>query len=230
MDTAKFSVYDDLIFSLYSAGNFNNLKQKLFTGLHSLIPYRFASLRIAGSEAGKGGCPQCADIFCDPESYRSTEKKCMEHLTPETGRDTIVIRKREEGTEYESIQMQLEWMGQFLGTLTLFRAPGSGSFTAEEEELLQSVGRYLHVSVYRHIHEQTACRSLEQAIECISQETHLTPRETEILSLLYRTQTNPDICDRLCITEHTLQKHLQNLYRKLNISSRWELVQYLLAG
>ena len=230
MNAAKFSVYDDLIFSLYAAGNFNNLKQKLFTGLHSLIPYRFASLRIAGSGTGKGSKQKCADIFCDPESYRSTEKKCMEQMMADAGKSAIVIQKRGTGTEYESMQLQLEWMGQFLGTLTLFRTSGSGSFTGEEKELLQSVGRYLHVAVYRHLHEQTACRSLEQAIETISQETHLTPRETEILSLLYQTQSNPDICDQLGITEHTLQKHLQNLYRKLNISSRWELVQYLLAG
>lgn len=229
MNATVFKAYDDLIFSLYSAGNFNDLKQQLFGRIQDLIPYRFASLRLAGSactEKEAGG----ADVFCDPESYRSAEKQYMEHLQWETPKSMVLIRKRNGNTEYESMQLQLEWMGQFLGTLTLFRTAGAGSFTEEESQLLQTLGRYLHVAVHRHMHEQPICRSLDQVIENISVRVHLTPREKEILGLLYRTQSNPDICDHLCITEHTLQKHLQNLYRKLNISSRWELVQYLMAG
>ena len=231
MDRETFPAYDDLIFSLYEADSFQELKKRLFAGLQVLIPYRFASLRIAGVCGSAAGDRHLfSDVFCDPESYRGAERKCMAQLNPDMIQKRVSVRKRTGGTEYESMQLFLENRGEFLGTLTLFRAAGSGSFSEAEEQYIQSVGRYLQLAVYRHLNEQQVCRSLEQVMESITRQAHLTPREREILFLLYQTETNPDICDRLGITEHTLQKHLQNLYRKLNISSRWELVQSLLAG
>lgn len=231
MDREVFSAYDDLIFSLYSADSFQDLKRQLFAGLQVLIPYQFASLRIAGiCGPSAGDRYMFSDVFCDPESYRGAERKCMEKLNPEMIRKTVIIRRRAGETEYEAMQLHLENRGDFLGTLTLFRTAEGGTFSEKEEEYIRSVGKYLQLAVYRHLNEQKVCRSLDQVIEKITEQVHLTPREQEILFMLYRTETNPDICDRLGITEHTLQKHLQNLYRKLNISSRWELVQYLLAG
>lgn len=231
MDRTIFSAYDELVFSLYAAEDFDHLKQKLFSGLHRLIPYRFASLRIAGGGDLQGGDSASApNIFCDPESYRKAEMKYMEQLNKDRSSSSVRFVKREGREEYTCIQLKLEWMGQFLGTLTLFRRAGSNGFTEEEKELLHSVGKYLHVAVNRHLRENSRFVSLENVMTRIEREVHLTPREKEVLTRLYRTESNPDICDHLGITEHTLQKHLQNLYRKLNICSRWELVQYLLAG
>ena len=53
----------------------------------------------------------------------------------------------------------------------------------------------------------------------------LTGREVEILSHLYQFETNAEIADTLGIRENTLQKHLQNLFRKLNVTSKWEILR-----
>jgi predicted ATPase/class 3 adenylate cyclase/DNA-binding CsgD family transcriptional regulator len=50
--------------------------------------------------------------------------------------------------------------------------------------------------------------------------TVLTPRELEVLKLVAQGLSNPDIAQRLVLSEHTVRRHLANILRKLNLSSR----------
>ena len=54
----------------------------------------------------------------------------------------------------------------------------------------------------------------------------LTPREAEVLRLLASGKTNRDIAVELVISEHTVGRHLQNLYAKLGVSSRSAATAY----
>lgn len=48
----------------------------------------------------------------------------------------------------------------------------------------------------------------------------LTAREKEILGLVAKGDTNKDIADKLCLREVTVKSHLNNVFKKLNVSSR----------
>ena len=48
----------------------------------------------------------------------------------------------------------------------------------------------------------------------------LTPREVEVLHLVAAGKTNRDIAVELVISEHTVARHLQNMYAKIDVSSR----------
>jgi DNA-binding NarL/FixJ family response regulator len=50
----------------------------------------------------------------------------------------------------------------------------------------------------------------------------LTPREREILALLAGGATTSQIADRLVISNKTVKTHVQNILRKLGVSSRLE--------
>jgi two-component system, NarL family, nitrate/nitrite response regulator NarP len=54
--------------------------------------------------------------------------------------------------------------------------------------------------------------------------TQLTPREHEVLSLV--AQRNSQIARNLCIAEHTVEAHLKNIFRKLQIASRTAASQH----
>ena len=54
----------------------------------------------------------------------------------------------------------------------------------------------------------------------------LTTREADVLRLLASGKTNRDIAVELVISEHTVGRHLQNLYAKLGVSSRSAATAY----
>jgi DNA-binding CsgD family transcriptional regulator len=50
--------------------------------------------------------------------------------------------------------------------------------------------------------------------------TLLTPRELEVLKLVAKGLSNPEIARRLILSEHTVHRHLANILIKVNLPSR----------
>ena len=48
----------------------------------------------------------------------------------------------------------------------------------------------------------------------------MTPRERDVLRLLAEGLTNREIAERLVVSEHTVHRHVTNILRKLDLSSR----------
>ena len=64
------------------------------------------------------------------------------------------------------------------------------------------------------------------AVPCerVSREFRLTPRETEILSLLAHGRNAPYIQEKLVLSRNTVKTHVQNIYAKLGVHSQQELI------
>ncbi len=52
----------------------------------------------------------------------------------------------------------------------------------------------------------------------------LTSRQIEILAQVAVGGTNDEIAERLCISSHTVKTHLNNIYRRINVTNRLEAV------
>ena len=52
----------------------------------------------------------------------------------------------------------------------------------------------------------------------------LTPRELEILHLISKGYSNPEIADELVVTINTIKKHTSNIYGKLGVGSRTQAI------
>ena len=79
------------------------------------------------------------------------------------------------------------------------------------------------------LHGMQAEREAQRAAELMSEfdaaesqeaSTVLTPRELDVLKLIAQGLSNPEIAQRLVLSEHTVHRHLANILRKLDLSSR----------
>ncbi|MDN5726105.1 MAG: helix-turn-helix transcriptional regulator [Propionibacteriales bacterium] len=66
-----------------------------------------------------------------------------------------------------------------------------------------------------------AAAPLQEAVD-------LTPRETEILTLISDGLSNPEICDRLWLSMPTVKTHIGHLLAKTHSRDRVQLVLYAL--
>ena len=64
-------------------------------------------------------------------------------------------------------------------------------------------------------------------IEATSQQYHLSPREIEVLNILLKGRDTKYIMDKFCISQSTAKTHIYNIYRKLGIHSRQELIDFV---
>lgn len=65
----------------------------------------------------------------------------------------------------------------------------------------------------------------DRVCRALANERNLSAREREILPYIVRGHRPAYVADLLCISEHTVRTHLRNMYRKLGINSREELIQ-----
>ncbi len=61
------------------------------------------------------------------------------------------------------------------------------------------------------------------------EDINLTPREKEILTLLAKGLPNSELAEVLGLSIHTIKSHLENIYRKLNVTNRTEAVTFVLS-
>jgi non-specific serine/threonine protein kinase len=101
-------------------------------------------------------------------------------------------------------------------------AMGDGAFEAE-----YAAGRTLDLAQVAHearhgMQAERAGALVSEPDAAVSGEAMkvLTPRELDVLKLVAQGLSNPDIAQRLCLSEHTVHRHLANILRKLGLSSR----------
>jgi DNA-binding NarL/FixJ family response regulator len=73
--------------------------------------------------------------------------------------------------------------------------------------------------------DEAPARLLDAAVETSTAEPALTPRETEVLSLLAEGLANKEIAAQLSFSTHTAKFHVESILRKLEAANRAEAVK-----
>jgi len=108
--------------------------------------------------------------------------------------------------------------------LTLFRV-GFGGIRPRESLILDALYPHLRNLFSARISPaETQSRRIWQ----VARDGALTPREEEILFCPCRRLSAREIADRLHMSRRTAEKHLENLYAKLRVTSRGEVRAQLL--
>lgn len=72
-----------------------------------------------------------------------------------------------------------------------------------------------------------ALSDIGEKLDIIASDHRLTVREREVMELLYNGFTNHDIAEALYISVNTVKKHIRNIYEKLDVSNRIELLHLI---
>ena len=120
---------------------------------------------------------------------------------------------------------------QRVAILGLFRSKDKGDFTDRELFLLKSLAPHLELKLYselfgaRRIVPDEFAEYMDELSGRYVKKFGLTKRETEVLQLLCRGCGNDEISERFGISRSTLNKHLHNLYHKLEVKNRVQLIR-----
>ncbi len=68
------------------------------------------------------------------------------------------------------------------------------------------------------------CAGFWQLPAMVNNAGKLSSREVEIISLIRQGLSNKEVSEKLFISTDTIKYHIKNIYRKLQISSRSELI------
>lgn len=245
MEKNDFLLFNELIYQMYSTSSFHQLKMLFLKRLKHLIPYSYASIMMVQEN---GDDIHLADPVCNPKSFEQAELEYlnMENIdhtdwiifSPETVlvRESDIVREQNRLTSpiyekcyrnydiFDTLQMSIVYDKKALGVLTMYRTKADGAFTDNDIFFIRACS--MHLNYLFHIHtEKQLSHSRTADIASLADQYHLTRRESEILEYILRGWNNADILQKTGITDHTLQKHIQNIYRKCGVSARWDLLR-----
>lgn len=101
-------------------------------------------------------------------------------------------------------------------TLEMVRARGAEGFVSKANTAEKIVDE-INLALKRYIPTITTCNNSQAQAQ-----QHLTPRQGEVLDLLYRGMSNKLIARQLDLSENTVRVHVQAIFAFLGVSSRAE--------
>ncbi len=245
MEKNEFLLINDLIYQLHTAASLKQVKTIFINRLKAIIPYSYASVFTISEQDGEIALK---DPVCNPVSFKKAE---LEYLKLEDidqtnwilySTEPALIRESELIDDahrlsspiyrkfyshyniFDTLQASIVYEKKAYGVVTLYRTREDGTFTADERIYLRAFAKHLNYIFYRHVdgakQEDNSVRLSE-----LAQTYGLTKREQEILGYIFAGMNNQEILEEVPITGHTLQKHIQNIYRKVNVSTRWDLLK-----
>ena len=181
---------------------------------------------MPGSRHTPTARPACDSVTAEPGQSLLT-RPTAETAAPRPPFLTVVgaPRYRQVGGRGETLQ-PLEARLADLDRQRLRAAMGAEAFEAE-----YAAGRTLDLARVAHeaLQGRQARPAAQRAGALVSEpdadisdeaESVLTPRELEVLKLVALGLSNSDVAQRLVLSEHTVHRHLANILRKLDLTSR----------
>lgn len=125
----------------------------------------------------------------------------------------------------------LVYKGTALGSIVLWRSKTENNFSEKEMYIMECLKDHIALKLFS-LSSSSENISLnddtkEHVLNEFAGKYTLTKRETDVVTLIFYGKTSEEICNSLYITDSTFRKHLYNIYRKANVTSKIELLNLL---
>lgn len=246
MEKNDFLAINELIYQIYTAADEQQLKQKFLENLRCMIPYSYASIMMVKEKQNR----LClSDPYCVPPDFTQFELDYNQYEGIDhtdwvlRTSETVIIRESEimpdskrlaspiyrqhyeKHNIYDTLQMSIVYSQKTIACLTLYRTKSDGAFTDNDAFYLRALSKHLNYAFYTFYVSDTS-HPTRNSVSELTRRFGLTRRESEILGMIFNDKDNYQMVEELGITNHTLQKHFQNIYKKMDVSGRIELMKY----
>ncbi len=244
----EWMLLNEITYKIHAVEHSSAMRRQFLELLRMLIPYNHASFYLASREEDR--------VLSDPVTVNIPLEKLKEYEEYEdidytrwiftsgknmAYRETDLFSKTERESSrfyrefyckhdiHYSAQLSLAFHEQFLGIVSLYRPRGEEDFTEKDVFILEQLKEHLSLRLFHDRHSDpflTPETTAPAGPDLPSERFDLTAREIEILSLILNGLSNQDIAERLFISEHTVKKHLINIYKKLRVKNRMQLLKF----
>lgn len=159
-----------------------------------------------------------------PVIYRDSDM-----ISPDARERSVIYQEWMEPLDiYYSIGSTIVHDGVIFGSITLFRSKQAGDFSDEDVQLLTELNRHLSVHFSLLWPEGVFPDGRNESLSAFARSSNLTDREEEVMRFVAEGRTNREISTTLYISESTVKKHVNTLFRKLGVENRVQLMRLVL--
>ena len=249
MNNNVLQVLSNTLYQIYNTEDFLEMKKQVLRSLKYLIPCECVTVctYLTREENGEQ-VEYLGDPIAYPEEFveieeiymtiadRSFSRWIVQRRHATVSRATALMSDEErEKTEvfvktfkpyglYYGLYLTVVHNAEFLACISIYRKKEDGDFTEDDAFILQALSEHLNIRFYNQRHGHPLTENPYE-LERKFTDYDLTAREAEILSLIINKKDNEEIADMLCISNNTLKKHLQNIYRKTEVANRLQLMK-----
>lgn len=245
LDNSQWNQLDEIILNLHIQKDVTALQTQILEQLAVLIPHRRSFFDLCTTQNGHR-------VFFAPISLNMSKDELTDYYknyqysdyvawsfsndSSTIYRDSDMIgRSMRENSDiykhwmkpmdiYYSLGCTIFSSKQLLGSITLFRSEQDGDFTDSELSMLEVINRHLSAH-FTFLWPYGTFPNLTANFASATGKSGLSSRESEIAELIVAGHSNSEISQILFISENTVKKHVNSLYRKLGITNRTQLLR-----
>lgn len=252
LDKKEYEILNKTIKDIYRIKTSREMRRTVLKDLKGIIPFKMAVFSL-GVRKNKNlypvDCVVVSDfeknfedqfIYLSESCYSASDYASWIFQIPETVvyRDSDVVNgELKKKTRYYKdylLPNDLPYLAgisivhneEFLGALTLYKSQKGGDFTEKDLFVLNFLVQHLEARLAED--EEHTVANRKNVYYILKSDYNMTSREIEIMGWAFQGKNNEEIADILKISIYTVKKHLSNIYEKLEISSRSQLVQFVM--
>ena len=239
-------VITDIIYKIHSIHNIDKMRSLLLKQLQWVIPFDRATSYLSSNAQDLSLCSPITLNF--PEEY--VQQYLERYYQYDYSRgikisannivylDSDIYNEKVwlKSTYYEQIckpnsirhiiNINLAFDNTFLGIVSLYRSETSTNFSYRDAFILNQLKDHLALRLYSAHSSEENISDRISIFEC-GVKYQLTAREERVLSLMVKGFSTDKMCKTLTITSNTLKKHIMNIYKKLDINNRVQLLKMI---
>lgn len=240
----------DAIYRINSIDNIELLEKETLECLWALFPYTQGTFFIAESDTnGKlvyrrpavigieahyldqfmNGDYDQDSYFCGMSLISQTETFRDSDLMPEPFRiNTKLYRDiyKKQGIHY-ALRSYLVHNGTLVGNISLFNSKNAGDFDEKSAHIVDIMAPHIAMKLGELLEKETTSEkpAKHPSYDTMKKLT-LTAREQEIAAAVLQGFSDREIADKLCISSSTFKKHIYNIYKKMNVNNRPQMINF----